>query len=250
MLELNKIYNMDCLEGIRMIDDKSIDLVVTDPPYWHHKSPGKPYSERPQYNSVSKFAMSDLYRYDSNMIGGMSDFDDSCICNLLDALKPKLKIFNAYFFCSESQVPYYCLWADRNALMFSILVWEKPLSIINKNRFSQNLEYIVRIYDYGTALNRIDDNRCYNRVLHEDVISGRNKIHPTEKPLGVMKRFIELSSKDGNVVLDPFIGSGTTAVACIEMNRNFIGIEFDGEYYKIAEKRIREAYETATNKLF
>ena len=125
--------------------------------------------------------------------------------------------------------------------MFSILVWRKPLSIINKNRFSQNIEFIVRVYDYGTGLNRLETNYFYDRVKDSKPLSGKSKIHPVQKPVELISQFIELSSKEEDIILDPFIGSGTTGVACINTNRNFIGIELDDNYYNIAKKRIEEA---------
>lgn len=245
-MELDIIYNEDCLEGMKKIDDHSIDLVVTDPPYWHKKSPGKPYSERHQCNTDSKFSNSKLYNYNHEMIKGMSDFDDKCIDYFLNALCPKMKIMNAYIFCSETQVPYYAMWAEKNGYMFSILVWEKPLSIINKNRFSQNLEYIVRIYDYGTALNRVENNELYNRVRKTKPVSGADKVHLTQKPVSIVSGFLLLSSKEDDVVLDPFIGSGTTALACIQEHRHFIGFEISEKYYNIALSRINDAMSQPT----
>lgn len=172
------------------------------------------------------------------MIREMSDFDDKCIDKLLTALVPKMKIMNAYIFCSETQVPYYAMWAENHGLMFSILVWEKPLSIINKNRFSQNIEFIVRIYDYGTALNRLDINECYNRVKKIKPVSGTDKIHLTQKPVSLIAEFILLSSKEGDLIFDPFMGSGTTAIACIREKRHYIGFELDKDYYRKAYERI------------
>lgn len=179
-------------------------------------------------------------------MGEMSSFDDKAIEKFLDTLKPKMRIMNAYVFCSEAQVPYYCMWAEKNKLMFTIMVWEKPLSIINKNRFSQNLEYIVRVYDYGTALNKLDNNVYYNRVKKERPVLGKDKRHPTEKPISIMQEFVELSSKKGDVVLDAFLGSGTTAIACINTDRKYIGFEKEEKYYKIASKRIRERLQEQT----
>ena len=72
--------------------------------------------------------------------------------------------------------------------------------------------------------------------------------HPTEKPINLFGHFIELHSQKGEVILDPFLGSGTTAVACERLGRNWIGIEIDPEYCKIAEKRV--AAERAQGKLF
>ena len=229
--KLDIIYNEDYAEGLSKVKDGSIDLVLTDPPYWHKKSPGRPYSERHQCSTDSAFSNSDLYNYDGEMISGMSDFDDKQIASLLKAIEPKMKIKNAYIFCSETQVPYYAMWAENNGYMFSILVWEKPLSIINKNRFSQNLEYIVRIYDYGTALNRLQQSDFYNRVKRSKPVLGADKLHLTQKPVNLMLQFIELSSKVGDTILDPFIGSGTTAIACKRANRHYIGFEINKDYY-------------------
>ena len=63
--------------------------------------------------------------------------------------------------------------------------------------------------------------------------------HPTQKPVNLMKHFIELHTKEGDIVIDPFLGSGTTAVACLSLNRHFIGIELSPEYCEIAKKRIK-----------
>ena len=237
-MELNKIYNMDCMDGLKEIADKSIDCVITDPPYWHKKSPGKPYSQRKQCNTESKFSNSELYNYDGDMISGMSDFDDEHINELMKAIEPKMKKMNAYIFCSETQVPYYAMWAENNGYMFSILVWEKPLSIINKNRFSQNLEYITRIYDYGTALRRLSNNEFYNRVKKTTPVSGGNKIHPTEKPVSIIRELVLLNTDTDATILDPFMGSGTTAIACVREKRNFIGFEIDTKYWQKANKRL------------
>ena len=240
----------DCLERMKEIPDNSIDLIITDPPYWHKKSPGKPYSERNQCNTKSKFSKSKLYNNDNDMMNKMSDFNDKDIFSFLSVAIKKMKIPNIYAFCSENQVPYYCLFAEENKLMFSILAWEKPLSIINKNRFSQNLEYIVRIYNYGTALNRIVENKFYNRVKKYNNINGKIKHHPCEKPISLINEFIQLSSEVNDIILDPFMGSGSTGVACINTNRKFIGIEMDEKYYDISCDRIKEAINEKKQQLF
>lgn len=234
----NGIYNIDYREGIKQLDDKSVKLFICDPPYWHHKSPGKPYSQRKQSNTISKFSQSPLYNVDCDMMKTMSDFDDKCIYEMLDILTPKCIIPNMYFFCSESQVPYYCKYADDNNLLFSILVWHKPLSIINKNRFSQNLEYIVRIYTYGTGLNRLDNNDYYDRVLNDKPISGKNKIHPTQKPYTMSERFILLNSNENDLIVDCFAGSGSTLYAAKKNNRRYIGFELNQDFYKKAKENL------------
>ena len=79
-----------------------------------------------------------------------------------------------------------------------------------------------------------------NNVLDISATPGEGGLHPTQKPVKLMKALIELTTTPGQVVLDPFMGSGTTGVACVNTNRNFIGIELDEEYFEIAKKRIDE----------
>lgn len=238
-IKLNHIYNIDCFEGLKDIPSKSVDLVVTDPPYWHKKGRGINRETGKAYaNGHSPFANSELFSTTGFMMGEMSTFGEEEIDQLLSELTRVCKIPNIYLFCNETQVPYYAMWAERNKLMFTIMVWEKPLSIINKNRFSQNLEFIVRICDYGTALNRLDENEIYNRVRRVRPVAGCNKIHPTEKPVQLVSEFIRLSSDKGDVVLDAFMGSGTTAISCIREKRNYIGFELSKEYHGKALKRI------------
>lgn len=244
-MKINTINNIDAFELLKSLDDKSVDLIITDPPYWHKKSPGKPYSERNTYETNSAFANSNLFKADGMMMKSMSDFTDKDVYRFLPEFKRVMKIMNAYIFCNDTLVPYYGMWAEENGLMFSILIWEKPLSIINKNRFSQNVEYIVRIYDYGTALNKRTENFLYQKVKKYSV---QDKIHPTQKPIGLIRELLLVSSKKHDLILDPFIGSGTTAIACIKEERNYLGSEISEEYYQIAKKRIEN--ETAQLRLF
>ena len=152
--------------------------------------------------------------------------------------KRLMKKMNAYIFCCEDQIPAYAEWATSNGYKFAILIWEKSLGIINKKRYAQNAEFIIRIYDLGTGLNAVDDSTMYSRVIQAQ--SLHKKLTPTQKPTSIMERFVALSSKEGEVVLDPFLGSGTTAVAAMRLGRKYIGIEREERFYKIAEERINK----------
>lgn len=239
-METNKIYNKDCFLGLKDIPSKSIDLIVTDPPYLHtkgrgiNKKTGKAYAD-----GHSPFANSDLFSTKGFMMSKMSKFGEEEIDAALHEFVRVLKMPNMYIFCNETQVPYYTMWAEKNDLMFSILVWEKPLSIINRNRFSQNIEFVIRIYDYGTALNKIEINKLYNRVWRQTQVPPNEKVHPTQKPVELVERFILLSSNQNDIILDPFIGSGTTAIAAIKSKRYYIGFEMNETYYNICQQRIK-----------
>ena len=152
-MELNKIYNEDCLEGMKRIPDGSVDLVVTDPPYLfdngHFLSSDKSGTKSILGNSCVG-AGGDVYN-------NMSNFGVDDIFRLLDMMVPKMKLVNMYLCCNETQVPIYGMWARNHGYHLNILTWEKPLSIINTNRFSTNTEYVCRIYDFGTALNCVSN---------------------------------------------------------------------------------------------
>jgi DNA modification methylase len=224
---------------VKNVESKSIDLVVTDPPYWHKKSPGKPYSQRKAYNTESKFANSKIFHADSEMMKKMSDFDGNEVETMMGEIKRVMKKMNAYIFCNDTLLPYYGMWAEKNNYHFSVLIWEKPLSIINKNRFSQHVEYIVRIYEYGTALNKIEDeNNLYSKVKRYSQIRGNSKLHPTQKPVELIQEILKVSSNEGDTVLDLFAGSFSTGVACKEMKRNCLGFEIDEKNYNISINRI------------
>ena len=236
MLELNKIYNIDCLEGIKLLSDSSIDLVVTDPPYLHDKGGNG--------GGHTKIATSKMYAKDSMVISEMSEFTKEKCWELLDELNRVMKRMNAYFFCNDSLIPHYLNWALEKKYKYTILTWNKPLSILNRERFSTNMEYIVRIYGKGTALNKLDldvypdKKQYYSKYQYFNQIKGKGKLHPTQKPIEYIKGLIEISSNEGDIILDPFIGSGTTGVAALQLNRNYIGFELDKEYHKVAEQRL------------
>jgi len=232
-----EIHNVDCLHFMKQCEDKQFDLILTDPPYLFNKSPGKPYSERKQCNAKGAFGNSELYSFNGFMMKEMASFTEQDLNDFLDETIRVLKKYNGYYFCSEAQVPFYCKWATDNNLMFTILIWEKPLSIINKNRFSQNTEFIIRIYDYGTALTKIDDSKCYNRVKKYN--SPSNKIHPTQKPIALIEEILKVTNPQN--VFDPFLGSGSVAVACDKMSIDLIGTEINEEYFNKATKRIELA---------
>lgn len=227
-------------DNLQVMDDLpaySVDLIVTDPPYCFTKA-----NCTKMYKETSKKLLTKSSLYDYNDDTGecriKAQFTKDDIYKWLDMTLRLMKKMNAYIFCCEDQVPYYASWAVEHGFKFALLVWEKPLAIISKKRFSQNAEFVIRIYDDGTALNKLEDNDCYNRILHFQTV-GRNKLHPTQKPVEIMARFIRLSTQEGDVVLDPFLGSGTTAVAAQRLGRKYIGIENNEKFYAVAENRLK-----------
>ena len=238
-MELNKIYNEDCLEGMKRIEDNSVDLIIIDPPYEHVKGGMK----SKKYNVGT-------WKADSYMNVKMSDFKKENIFNFLDASITKMKKVNMYIFCSKLQLAHYFDYLNKNKkLKYDLLVWDKSsdddkYSMKSSKFFTQDIEYIVRIYESGVSLNKVwneertkSDSRYYMKRQKFKQPKGK---HGTMKPVGLIERFIELSSNENDIIFDGFMGSGTTAIACLNTNRNYIGFELDEEYYKASLERIKE----------
>lgn len=225
----------DCLELMKDIPDGSVDLVLTDPPYLHIKGGCK-----------SKRLNVGCRDANSNVVRNMSDFGEREIYTYLDAVKKKMKKVNMYIFCSKLQIPYYLNYALKNKLQYDVLLWYKNTNrMISTKFYASNVEYIIRIYDKGCSLNSILNangkaiSELYQKIFSYD--TPKNKIHEAQKPIELLERCILLSSNEGDTILDTFMGSGSTGVACVNTNRNFIGIELDSNYFSIAEKRINQA---------
>lgn len=232
-METNIIYNEDFMEGIEKIPDKSVDLLVTDPPYLHVKGGMK-----------SKKYNVGVWGSDSYMVDKMSDFDGAKIDSFLDAVIPKMKKVNMYIFCSKLQLVHYFNYIQRHKkLKYDLLVWDKvKYSLKSTKFFTSDLEYVVRIYEAGVSLNKIlvpdgskSDIKYYTKRQAYEQPRG---VHGTMKPVDLIAKYIELSSNEGDVVLDCFMGSGTTAVACEITNRKYIGFEIIPDYYQEALKRL------------
>lgn len=240
MIELNKIYNENCFQGMKRIDNNSIDLVITDPPYLHNKGGGTNIGT----NGKSTIGKSGVYNFGSEVMQDMSSFGEKEIHLMLDEFKRVTKKMHCFIFCNDTQLVYYMDWCLKNKKKWIVLTWEKPLKILNRNRFSLNLEYIIRIYEQGASINKLDLNKYpnkknyYSRNRKIPLVKPSEKIHPTQKPLEYVENIIELATKEGAVVLDPFSGSGTIPVGCLKWNRKYIGFENKIEHYKNSVNRI------------
>lgn len=224
MLKTNEIYNIDCMEGLKLIDDNSIDLVIIDPPYLLN------------INNVKNF--SKMNRYASDLLNLKDGFD----LKVLDLLIQKMKKINIYIYCSKRQVKDLLNYFSNKNCNHEILTWHKqnPSPLINNN-YLPDTEYILFFREKGVKLyGNYHTKRKYYISLTNKVDKQKYK-HPTIKPLELIEYHIENSSKEGDLILDCFAGSGTTLVGAINKNRRYIGFEIDKNYYEIAKKRIEEA---------
>lgn len=236
-----KLLQGDCLELMEKTPEKSIDLIVADPPYLHVKGGMK----------SKRFNVGRVWSADSRMVTEMSDFDKKEIFKFLDASLRVLKKANLYSFCSKLQLIHYFEYISEynagapksRALKYDLLIWDKLDNRMMSSKFhASDIEYVVRIYEPGVSLNKVwdEDGKKSDSDHYMKLQSFKKPIgeHTTQKPVELIKRLVRISSRENDLVLDPFMGSGTTGVACKDLGRNFIGMELDEEYFKIAKDRI------------
>ena len=144
-----------------------------------------------------------------------------------------------YVFCGIEQVSYIKKTFRENGLSTRLVIWEKsnPSPMNGDTIWLSSVECCV----FGKFPKATFNEHCKSSVLRFPC--GRNKLHPTQKPLDLFKRIVEVSSNEGDIVFDPFMGSGTAGEAALMLNRNFIGCELSGEYFELAENRVKEAEE-------
>jgi DNA modification methylase len=174
----------------------------------------------------------------------LGSFGEQDIYDFLNLTEKLMSNPQWYIFCSEKQVFYYLKWCNDNKYKYNILTWNKPLSVMNRERYSTNIEYIIRIYGNGCALNKLDLEQnpdktwYYSKYKTFSQIRGKGKLHPSQKPVEILESIIELSSNEGDIILDPFAGSFSTAIGCINKKRNFIGFELQDDVYEVARIRV------------
>ena len=223
MIELNKIYNEDCLEGMKRMPDKTVQLILTDIPYSEVSKNGEDRAKyRGQLRKLNK-GMADVEQFDLNT------FLDECyrVCK-----------GSIYIFCGIEQVSsVFSFFKEKKDMMVRQCGWKKtnPSPQNGQHMWLSSFENCI----FAKVRKTVFNESCKSAIWEYPV--GRSKIHPTEKPLSLFKKLILASSNEGDCVLDPCIGSGTTAIACINTNRNYIGFELDKHYCEIANERIQKA---------
>lgn len=226
--ELNRIYNEDCYTAIKKIPDKSVDLIVTDPPY-----------------EIGEGGMTGLFKWKGRSQVYMSeildnDFGKGFDFSLLDEWYRVMKKTNIYIWCNKEQIPTYLnYFVKEKKCNFEIFVWHKEnVPPFTCGHYLKDKEYCLFFWESGVYLK--GNFETMKTVLEQKINIQDKKLygHPTIKPIEFIKNHINNSSKDGGIILDTFMGSGTTAVACKELGRNFIGFEINPTYYQIACDRL------------
>lgn len=145
---------------------------------------------------------------------------------------------HCYIFCNDKNIKELLNEATKIGFRESnVLVWIKNNATPNRY-YMKNLEFILFLYKGKAKPINNMGSKCAIEIKN---INGKEKFHPTEKPIELLKQYIGNSSKENDWVLDPFMGSGSTGVAAKNLNRNFIGFELDNKYFEIAKERIENA---------
>ena len=213
----------------------SIDLIVTDPPYLISTTGGGGI-----VNSALKLDQSLKDLKDNQDI--TTGYDIDAFADIVYRLQGGN--INAYFWCNKAQIPdYISTYVNRLKCKFYILCWHKANALPTySNKYLSDTEYCLYFHK-GKGHTHPSSYEDAKTFWVEPINRKDKKLygHPTIKPLSMIERLIRNSSNTGDVVLDCFMGSGTTGVACYNLNRNFIGIELDDKYFQIAQERIANA---------
>ena len=244
-MENIQLYQGDCLEEMKNIPDKSVDMVLCDLPYgttqnkWDSIIPLEPLWE--QYKRIIK--------------------DNGAI--VLFAQTPFDKVLGA---SNLKMLKYEWIWEKQQGTGFlnakkmplkkheNILVFYKKLPVYNPQMIGNEIRTIKRNKNGKTTDNygkfTYDEQSTYVGRYPTSILSfdrDKNKLHPTQKPVALLEYLIKTYTNEGEIVLDNCMGSGSTGVACININRKFIGIELEEKYFEMAKNRIEEAQNNKIN---
>ena len=224
-----QLHNADAYEAIKSIPDNSIDLILTDPPYLLSGLSGG-FMRQAGGGNYKKL----IEAHDT--LGKGFDFG---LFNEFERIQPKL---NAYIFCNAKLLKAMLAhFASRDDISTDILVWHKLNARPQpRKRYKFDVEYILYLTSTGAHLDTFASHFT-SHIYTSGIMGNHNKTtnHPTEKPLTLIENLVLNSSKEGDTILDCFMGGGTTARACKMHNRNFIGYEIDKDFYKQAKASLK-----------
>ena len=225
-LEINQIHNMDCIEGLKLMPDDSVDFILTDPPF----NVGLDYSD-----------------IDDNIPD--EEYSEWCfkwISQLYRIIKEGSYVL---IFTGDKKLHYVMKAIYKTDFTFHhFLKWHKPATkrVLSGTVFFYMTELAFILTKGKANIKKINRKKLYSDTLivpsknRNQLLDGFLVPHPATRPTKLYRKIVEGFSKKEDLVLDCFMGSGTTAVVCKQLNRNFIGFEISKEYVELAQKRLSQ----------
>lgn len=222
-IELNKIYNVDCIEGLKCLKTNSIDMVLTDIPYGNVTKNGEERAKSKGQMRVLNKGVADILTFDLDV------FLDECY---------RVTKGSIYIFCGIEQMSsIFSFFDSKKDMSTRQCIWHKsnPSPLNAQHYWVHSFENCIYAKKRKTVY-----HGGYAHNVWKYPIERKIEFH-TPKPLKLFKELIAKSSSEGDLILDPCIGSGTTAVAAKELNRNFIGFDLHNEFVELADRRLENA---------
>lgn len=225
-MKINEIANVDCIEGMRNLPDNSVDLLIADPPY------GIDFNSNYRKQSTLK-----------SVDGILNDGKDNTefLAEVLTEIDRVLKDgSHVYWFMRWDRIHLQLPLLERHFNVKNSLVWMKNNWSMGDltGAYAGQYETILFAQKGRRKLNEVDGKKRHTDILQFDRISPNKLRHSHEKPEDLIEFLIRKSSSEGETVLDPFCGSGTTAVCAKRLGRNFLTAELDADYAQIARQRL------------
>ncbi len=209
----------DCLERMKEIESGSIDMILTDPPYGMSL---KPQRESGKFHGVK-------IKNDDNL-----DWSDSFF---KECFRVTASIGFGMFFCNHHCVAEFIISAKAAGFTIkNILVWDKKQFGMGGNW--RPTHELILVCSKGRFVTK---SKSLKTIISFSKVHYSKAVHPTEKPINLLEHLIYEPDSEPKIIIDPFMGSGTTGVAAKNLNRKFIGIEMDDKYFEIAKNRIMSA---------
>ncbi len=216
-IERNKVYNMDCLDGLRHMTrgGVKVDCIITDPPYLIEYASNRRKDKQHKYCTPIK-----------------NDDNPQLIIDLMPLLNDVLKD-NAplYMFCNSDKIDFFKQQVERFFTVKNIIVWDKGNHTAGDLEAQYGKRYEFIIYANKGRAPFMEGVPRYDDIWRYPRITGKQQIHQNQKPTDLLSRIIHQHTREHDLILDPFMGSFSTAVASYRLQRDFIGFEIDEEYF-------------------
>ena len=220
----------DCLEVMKSIPDKSVDAVITDPPYGNALYKTDKKVEWNDYLDIINLTERTIvFGYPEKLVE---------LCVNLQIIPTQWMTWYPTNKPNNSSCKFPLIQVQESIALFG--GWNEK-AIIRRNRSKDCKRIAEKFGKDNVDLETTKEHDVFRDAAPGMMFNSHLRLHPNEKPLSLILKLVELISLPGDTILDPFMGSGTTGVACVQTGRNFIGIEIDETYFKIAEKRIKDA---------